>query len=345
LSETSRFGPIIAGNDGTGIPIAAFGTPQFTGQGLELGAGSIVARALTDQYGATRLDLDKDFERAGALLSVAYHRPIGAWEMERLQAASDAWAKNDLTLAHTILAQARLGWLEEAEDAAERLRTAEKFLSEGTAPWELLKSLDLLADDLPLGKASPDDPEHPGWPAGTPGGLGGEFEPKNGTANQSGNNVPMGHNQGPPPPPPPKIPPELPSDGHIRSEIIKAAVKWLIRAGLLAADITAPEAVIAAELGIEVGSWAYPYIKSYFDAPKSLQELQEAANDPEQGYQIHHIVEQKAARKEKFSEDQIEGPDNLVRIPTLKHWQLTGWFQSRSGKFRFRNKELSIFGA
>ena len=31
-----------------------------------------------------------------------------------------------------------------------------------------------------LAKASPDDPEHPGWPAGTPGGLGGKFRPKEG---------------------------------------------------------------------------------------------------------------------------------------------------------------------
>lgn len=29
-----------------------------------------------------------------------------------------------------------------------------------------------------LEKASPDDPNHPGWPAGTPGGIGGQFMPK-----------------------------------------------------------------------------------------------------------------------------------------------------------------------
>jgi hypothetical protein len=31
-------------------------------------------------------------------------------------------------------------------------------------------------------KASPDDPKHPGWPAGTEGGLGGRFRPKDGSA-------------------------------------------------------------------------------------------------------------------------------------------------------------------
>jgi hypothetical protein len=33
---------------------------------------------------------------------------------------------------------------------------------------------------LALGKASADDPEHPGWPAGTSGGRGGKFRPKGG---------------------------------------------------------------------------------------------------------------------------------------------------------------------
>jgi len=36
-----------------------------------------------------------------------------------------------------------------------------------------------------LSKASPDDPEHPGWPAGTPGGKGGQFRPKDEDASAS----------------------------------------------------------------------------------------------------------------------------------------------------------------
>jgi hypothetical protein len=34
----------------------------------------------------------------------------------------------------------------------------------------------------PFRKASADDPEHPGWPAGTPGGRGGKFRPKDDNA-------------------------------------------------------------------------------------------------------------------------------------------------------------------
>jgi hypothetical protein len=40
-----------------------------------------------------------------------------------------------------------------------------------------------------------------------------------------------------------------------------------------------------------------------------------------------------AGANEKFSDDLIDGPDNLVRIPTLKHWQINGWYGRRSDEF------------
>jgi hypothetical protein len=39
-------------------------------------------------------------------------------------------------------------------------------------------------------KASSDDPEHPGWPAGTPGGLGGRFRPKEDNVSETASNSP-----------------------------------------------------------------------------------------------------------------------------------------------------------
>jgi hypothetical protein len=45
---------------------------------------------------------------------------------------------------------------------------------------------------------------------------------------------------------------------------------------------------------IEVSSWAYKYsplVAAYNDAPKSLDELQNAASTPNFGYDIHHVVE------------------------------------------------------
>jgi hypothetical protein len=42
---------------------------------------------------------------------------------------------------------------------------------------------------LALLKASPDDPNHPGWPAGTPEGRGGQFRPKDGDAASEGESI------------------------------------------------------------------------------------------------------------------------------------------------------------
>jgi hypothetical protein len=84
-------------------------TLQFTPQGLELGAGTVIARAVADRAGQSRIDLDKCFHRAAALLSIAYDRPIGPREMNRLGAATEAWRKNEFCLAHIILAPCRTG--------------------------------------------------------------------------------------------------------------------------------------------------------------------------------------------------------------------------------------------
>lgn len=37
-------------------------------------------------------------------------------------------------------------------------------------------------------------------------------------------------------------------------------------------------------------------------------------------------VEQTAADRDGHSWDDIDGPDNLVSIPRLKHWEITRWF-------------------
>lgn len=73
-----------------------------------------------------------------------------------------------------------------------------------------------------------------------------------------------------------------------------------------------------------------PYVRSYFDAPKSLAELQQLAATPAQGYDVHHIVEQAAGRRIGMTEAEINDPSNLVRIPTFKHWELNSWYETGS---------------
>lgn len=94
--------------------------------------------------------------------------------------------------------------------------------------------------------------------------------------------------------------------------------------------------MIPIQIGIAVGTWAYPFIRAYFDSPKTLAELQEAAADgPADGYDIHHIVAQGAEAEGggQFPNDQMNGPDNLVRIPMVKHWELNRWYDTENPEY------------
>jgi hypothetical protein len=85
-----------------------------------------------------------------------------------------------------------------------------------------------------------------------------------------------------------------------------------------------------------VGSWAYKYsplVQAYNDAPKSLKELQDAVSTPTLGYDIHHVVEQTQAERGGFTREQIDSSENLVRIPTMKHWEINAWYQTENQDF------------
>ena len=127
----------------------------------------------------------------------------------------------------------------------------------------------------------------------------------------------------------PKIPPKLPPTRKLQNRTIKEVAKWAAKEGIKKAG-----GLIG--VIIEVGSWvleAKDYIDAYLDDPKSLGELQSDVNTPASGYDIHHIVEQTPAEQDGFQRSQIDGPDNLVRIPTLKHWEITGWFNTSNELF------------
>jgi hypothetical protein len=93
-----------------------------------------------------------------------------------------------------------------------------------------------------------------------------------------------------------------------------------------------------AQWGIVLSTWRNPKeysasIEAYRDPPKTLEELQQAVTDKTTpGYQDHHIVGQ-AARSEKernFPESWIDTPENVVRIPTYKHWEINRWYETRN---------------
>lgn len=73
---------------------------------------------------------------------------------------------------------------------------------------------------------------------------------------------------------------------------------------------------------IEAATWLHehlPNMQSYFDPPKTLEELHGAASESKRGYDIHHIVEQGPAERDGFPRSVIDAPENLVRIPRYKH--------------------------
>jgi hypothetical protein len=82
------------------------------------------------------------------------------------------------------LAFTGLHGLEDEERASFRLFLAERLLEAGLSPRKLLAALEIEQPEYEssINKAAPDDPKHPGWPAGTAGGLGGKFRPRDGTS-------------------------------------------------------------------------------------------------------------------------------------------------------------------
>lgn len=124
--------------------------------------------------------------------------------------------------------------------------------------------------------------------------------------------------------------PEEPATTRERNVFIKAAAQWLARA----ARIGGPTGAFLAAL--DALSWLdtdRPFLDAYLDDPKTLDELQRGASERKRGYNVHHIVEQTSAEQDGFSRDLIDSSENLVRIPALKHWQITGWYMRENEEF------------
>jgi hypothetical protein len=121
--------------------------------------------------------------------------------------------------------------------------------------------------------------------------------------------------------PPPIIPKERPPTTSERNDAAREIAKWLAR-----------------NLGrvIEGIAWLDEFeesIRAYLDPPKTLQELREAASTPKKGYDIHHVVEQTPAAQDNFPRSMIDGPENRVRIPRYKHWEISAWYGRRNRDF------------
>lgn len=133
--------------------------------------------------------------------------------------------------------------------------------------------------------------------------------------------------------PPPPIPPERPVDGRVRNRVAVVVAKWAIRMALRSAVGPLGHLWTAYELGSWIYEAARPYVEAYFDAPKRLAELNAGVANRQAGYDVHHIVERTPALQDGFPPELVDGPDNLVLIPTLKHWEVTTWFGRRQDAY------------
>jgi len=133
---------------------------------------------------------------------------------------------------------------------------------------------------------------------------------------------------------PPEVPPERPQDVRVRNRAIRRLARFVLM--LINEDKLGRQIGPILDL-LEVGSWVAEefsdHLQSYIDLPKTLKELQSAVSSPTPGSQIHHIVEQGPAAAEEFPRSQIDAPENLVRIPTFKHEDITGWYGKPNKRF------------
>ncbi len=224
--------------------------------------------------------------------------------------------------------------------AEARLRTAALRLKSALAAAQVMAAgARVLAL---LGKAN-FDPNQPRVPRGSPGGgrwtrvpaWHGNNPPRGPVANEAPASRPQTETLRPIPnftpiPAPPEIPKIEPPRASLRWPIVKLVARWVFRIGVEATPVGRVLDVI------QVAEWVYdyaPYVQAYLDKPKSLAELRRAALEPKRGYDIHHIVEKTPALNDDYSLAQVNAPENLVRIPTLKHWELNAWYGRRSEDF------------
>ena len=125
----------------------------------------------------------------------------------------------------------------------------------------------------------------------------------------------------------PDLPEKRPQSARARHGIARAIVRYLreTHATYRLAIWVARAAWLADEAARD--------ITTYFDEPKPLDELRDAADDPKKGYDIHHIVEQGPARQDGFSEAKIQSRLNKIRIPRFKHWEINGWYGQKNERF------------
>jgi hypothetical protein len=131
---------------------------EISGEGLTLGAGTVLAGMARDERGCPRIVLD-DEPRALALLATAYEQPVKACVVAKLRRACERWTEGEKALAHIHLAHA--GLLPCGADQALRLFVADELIEAGVTQETLMKAQGFDPAPLALLKFNPDQPRVP----------------------------------------------------------------------------------------------------------------------------------------------------------------------------------------
>jgi hypothetical protein len=126
---------------------------EITGEGLVLGAGTILAKMGGDSKGSPELSLD-DERRIMAILATAYGRPLQAHVLDKMRRAAELWNGGDKALAHIHLAFAGLPPCDDM-DLALRLFVADELIEAGASPATLMKAQGFVPAPLDLLKFNP----------------------------------------------------------------------------------------------------------------------------------------------------------------------------------------------
>jgi hypothetical protein len=130
----------------------------------------------------------------------------------------------------------------------------------------------------------------------------------------------------------PEVPQQRPTEAKIRNRIARALARRFGNAGMV----------------LDAAQWLYENednIRSNFDPPKTLEELQADVKTPVPGYDIHHIVERNSVKAEGSEGRLVDAPDNLVRIPRWKHWEINSWYGSPNEDFEWQTPREFLKGS
>jgi hypothetical protein len=113
---------------------------------------------------------------------------------------------------------------------------------------------------------------------------------------------------------------------------VRGAAQWVARNAVRRAP--AVDAYLGALDQVDKIKALTDAIKSANDPAKTLEELQEPVGSKSQGgYHDHHIVGQHAQNREQFGDSMIDSRQNLVRIPLLKHIDISAWYSKGNENF------------